>query len=107
MIKILIAEDDPNIAKLVEATVAIGGYEGVVCANGTVPLETLKGGACLWVVTFSAFQTNAMSGHFGGEIRLAYLIEDGRVTPVTGTWDTAPTDWLPWPSKSRERMEEK
>ena len=30
-----------------------------------------------------------------------------RVTPVTGTWDTAPTDWLPWPSKSRERMEEK
>ena len=25
-----------------------------------------------------------MSGHFGGEIRLAYLIEDGKVTPVTG-----------------------
>ena len=56
----------------------------MVCANGTVPLETLKGSACLWVVTFSAFQTNAMSGHFGGEIRLAYLIEDGKVTPVTG-----------------------
>ena len=61
-----------------------GEYQRLVCANGTVPLETLKGGACLWVVTFSAFQTNAMSGHFGGEIRLAYLIEDGRVTPVTG-----------------------
>ena len=61
-----------------------GEYQRLVCANGTVPLETLKGGTCLWVVTFSAFQTNAMSGHFGGEIRLAYLIEDGRVTPVTG-----------------------
>ena len=61
-----------------------GEYQRLVCANGTVPLETLKGGACLWVVTFSAFQTNAMSGHFGGEIRLAYLIEDGKVTPVTG-----------------------
>ena len=28
---------------------------------------------------------DAMSGHFGGEIRLAYLIdEDGKATPVTG-----------------------
>jgi len=25
-----------------------------------------------------------MSGYFGGEIRLAYLIEDGRAIPVTG-----------------------
>lgn len=25
-----------------------------------------------------------MSGHFGGEIRLAYLVEDGKITPVTG-----------------------
>ena len=35
-------------------------------------------------MTFSDFQMDAMSGHFGGEIRLAYLIEDGKVTPVTG-----------------------
>ena len=27
---------------------------------------------------------DTFSGHFGGEIRLAYLIEDGKVTPVTG-----------------------
>ena len=27
---------------------------------------------------------DAMSGHFGGEIRLAYLIEEGKITPVTG-----------------------
>ena len=36
-------------------------------------------------MTFSDFQMDAMSGHFGGGIRLAYLIEaDGTVTPVTG-----------------------
>ena len=35
-------------------------------------------------MTFSDFQLDVMSGHFGGEIRLAYLIEDGKVTPVTG-----------------------
>ena len=62
-----------------------GNYEKFSCANGAVPFEQLKKGPCLWAVTFSDFQMDAMSGHFGGEIRLAYLIgEDGGVTPVTG-----------------------
>lgn len=62
-----------------------GNYEKIACANGTVPFAELKKGPCLWAVTFSDFQMDAMSGHFGGEIRLAYLIEaDGTVTPVTG-----------------------
>ena len=61
-----------------------GHYRKFFCANGTVPFEELKKGPCLWAVTFSDFQMDAMSGHFGGEIRLAYLIEDGKVTPVTG-----------------------
>ena len=39
MIKILIVEDDPNIAKLIEATVAIGGYEGIVCGDGAEAFE--------------------------------------------------------------------
>ena len=62
-----------------------GEYQRIVCANGTVPFEEWKQGPALWAVTFSDFQMDAMSGHFGGEIRLAYLIdEDGTVTPVTG-----------------------
>lgn len=62
-----------------------GIYEKLSCANGTLPFDELKKGPVLWAVTFSDFQMDAMSGHFGGEIRLAYLIEeDGRVTPVTG-----------------------
>ena len=62
-----------------------GNYQKIACANGTVPFAELKKGPCLWAVTFSDFQMDAMSGHFGGEIRLAYLIEeDGTVTPVTG-----------------------
>lgn len=62
-----------------------GDYDRVVCASGTVPFEELKKGPVLWAVTFSDFQMDAMSGHFGGEIRLAYLIEaGGAVTPVTG-----------------------
>ncbi|MBD5170334.1 MAG: hypothetical protein HDT20_09515 [Oscillibacter sp.] len=61
-----------------------GRYEKISCANGTVPFAELKKGPCLWAVTFSDFQMNAMSGHFGGEIRLAYLIDGDTVTPVTG-----------------------
>lgn len=62
-----------------------GEYQRMVCANGTVPFEEWKQGPALWAVTFSDFQMDEMSGHFGGEIRLAYLIdEDGTVTPVTG-----------------------
>lgn len=61
-----------------------GSYEKLSCANGTMPFEELKKGPVLWAVTFSDFQMDEMSGHFGGEIRLAYLIEDGRATPVTG-----------------------
>lgn len=62
-----------------------GYYRKLVCGNGTLPFEGLKKAPCLWAVAFSDFQMDYMSGHFGGEIRLAYLIgEDGSVTPVTG-----------------------
>ena len=44
----------------------------------------MKKTPCLWAVTFSDFQMDAMSGHFGGEIRLAYLIDGDTITPVTG-----------------------
>lgn len=42
MIKILIVEDDANIAKLVEATVAIGGYESEVCSNGAEAFDKIE-----------------------------------------------------------------
>ncbi len=42
MIKILIVEDDPNIAKLMEATVAIGGYSSEVCSNGAEAFERME-----------------------------------------------------------------
>lgn len=61
-----------------------GNYRKLSSANGSVSFQELKKGPCLWAVTFSDFQMDAMSGHFGGEIRLAYLIDGDTVTPVTG-----------------------
>lgn len=61
-----------------------GLYEAIRVENGTKALEELKSGPYLHVVTFSDFQMDDFSGNFGGEIRLAYLCDGGKVTPVTG-----------------------
>ena len=62
-----------------------GDYDKISCENaGTLSFGDMKKTPCLWAVTFSDFQMDTFTGHFGGEIRLAYLIEDGKATPVTG-----------------------
>ena len=61
-----------------------GNFDALKCFNGTIPFETLKSGRVLMPVAFSDFQCDGMSGHFGGEIRLAYLFENGSVTLLTG-----------------------
>ena len=64
---------------------ATGRYRKIRCSNaGSAPLEELKKAPCLWAAVFSDFQMDPLSGYFGGEIRLAYLIEGDRITPVTG-----------------------
>ena len=47
-------------------------------------MEEMKKTPYLHVVNFSDFQMDEMSGNFGGEIRLAYLFDGEKVTPVTG-----------------------
>lgn len=56
----------------------------MVVNNGTLGLEQMKSGRVLHVVSFSDFNMNSMSGHFAGEIRLAYLYDNGKVSLVTG-----------------------
>ena len=60
-----------------------GNYERFGLDNGTVPLKDLQKG-CLCPVSFSDFQMDAFTGHFGGEIRLAYLYTDEGVKILTG-----------------------
>ena len=44
----------------------------------------MKKGKVLDIVSFSAFECDPMSGDFGGEIRIAYLYENGKRTVLTG-----------------------
>lgn len=61
-----------------------GVYRAAEVQNGSMPLADMIQERTLQLVSFSDFQMNAMSGYFGGEIRLAYLYEKGEKIPVTG-----------------------
>lgn len=64
---------------------AIGYYGKVVLPSGDVSFEDLLKRKCLHIVNFSDFQMDSDTGHFKGEIRLAYCYnEDGSRTIVTG-----------------------
>lgn len=62
----------------------IGEYACVRVPAGKAALAELKRGKYLHVLSFSDFQMNHLTGHFGGEIRLALLCDGEKVTPVTG-----------------------
>lgn len=61
-----------------------GVYRKIALSPGRTPLADLKAGSCLHVVSFSDFQMDPLSGHFGGEIRLAFLYDGEKEIPVTG-----------------------
>ena len=61
-----------------------GDYRAFSCENGTVSLADMKKGPYLYPVSFSDFQMDEMSGHFGGEIRLAYYFDGKETHIVTG-----------------------
>lgn len=53
-------------------------------SGGTDSAADLRSGDYLEVVEFSDFQVDEITGDIAGEIRLAYLHQDGKVTPVSG-----------------------
>lgn len=61
-----------------------GTFDRIQADNGSVSLAELKQRPYLQIESFSDFEVNPMNGFFGGEIRLAYLYDGERLTPVTG-----------------------
>ena len=53
-------------------------------SGGAEPESALRTGDYLEVVEFSDFQCDYITGDIAGEIRLAYLHQGGKVTPVSG-----------------------
>lgn len=63
---------------------ATGFYGKISVPMGDMPFDEMKKTPYLYIVTFSDFQMDDFSGHFGGEIRLAFLFDGETVKPVTG-----------------------
>jgi PmbA protein len=64
---------------------ATGTIGNVAIKPGSKSLEELRQGPHLEVVYFSDFVTEALTGDFGGEIRLAYYTDlNGKRRPMTG-----------------------
>ena len=61
-----------------------GNYNSMKMPAGSVTLAEMKAAPYLEVVNFSDFQMDTFTGHFGGEIRLAFLYDGEKVIPVTG-----------------------
>ena len=61
-----------------------GSYNSFTCGNGSISFDEMKKKPCLYPVSFSDFQMDPMSGHFGGEIRLAYYFDGNNTKIVTG-----------------------
>ncbi len=61
-----------------------GVYRWIQVPTGSVPFVEMKKQPYLHIVLFSDFQMDSMTGHFGGEIRLAYLYDGKQVKLVTG-----------------------
>ncbi|MDE7061065.1 MAG: hypothetical protein K2O71_05665 [Lachnospiraceae bacterium] len=61
-----------------------GFFDGCRVGAGEVSLAEMKSQPYLEVVNFSDFQMDSFTGHFGGEIRLAFLYDGEKVVPVTG-----------------------
>lgn len=61
-----------------------GIYSCIEVPTGDTPLAELKAAPYLHIVSFSDFQMDSLSGHFGGEIRLGFLFDGETVRTVTG-----------------------
>lgn len=66
------------------STEPTGIYQNFSVPSGLKSFSEMKTGKYLHVVNFSDFQMDTFSGHFAGEIRLAFLCDGHSVIPVTG-----------------------
>ena len=61
-----------------------GSYGSLALDAGAMGIEQMKKEGVIYPVAFSDFQMDAFTGHFGGEIRLAYVYDKDGMHIVTG-----------------------
>ncbi len=62
----------------------VGTYSKIKLSANGKSLDEMKAEPHLYIVKFSDFGMDTLSGHFGGEIRLAYLFDGNETHIITG-----------------------
>ncbi len=65
-------------------TQATGDIKNIIVATGNTSTKSLRESPHLEIPIFSHFQMDALTGDFGGEIRLGYYFDGKTTKPVTG-----------------------
>lgn len=63
---------------------ATGSINNVIITGGSKTIEEMKSESYVELICFSDFQTDVVTGDFGGEIRLGFLHDGEKVIPITG-----------------------
>jgi PmbA protein len=64
---------------------ATGNFTNIEVAAGSKSIKDFLGGApCYYLLRFSTFEPNSITGAFSAEIRTGYLIQEGKMIPVKG-----------------------
>lgn len=61
-----------------------GGFSNVEVGTGAKSAGELLTDGCYYLLRFSTFEPNPVTGNFSGEIRTGYKIEDGKRIPIKG-----------------------
>lgn len=61
-----------------------GSFGSVEIPAGKVPQENLRSGSHVEIAEYSWFNPNPVTGDFASEIRLGYIVEDGKRKPFRG-----------------------
>ncbi len=61
-----------------------GGFSNIEVGTGAKSVEELLTEGCYYLLRFSTFEPNPVTGNFSGEIRTGYKIENGKRIPIKG-----------------------
>jgi PmbA protein len=61
-----------------------GAFSNVEVGTGAKSVDELLTEGCYYLLRFSTFEPNPVTGNFSGEIRTGYRIQDGKRVPIKG-----------------------
>jgi DNA-binding response OmpR family regulator len=106
---VMVAEDDPEVTRIIDAQMKAAGYKTVICFDGRQALEALQAGPLpdvlvldLLMPKMTGFDVLAKLREMPARPRVIVLSGHGREEDVTRAFDLGADDYLTKPFSPRE-----